>query len=52
MVIAVGSVRLLVEHFDGGVFPLLWDFPSSSNFDKNAMETFENDGLGGFIDLE
>ena len=22
------------------------------HFDKNGMETFENDGLGGFIGLE
>ena len=27
-------------------------FPSIPHFGKNDMETFENDGLGGFIDLE
>ena len=52
VVITVGSVRLLVEYLDGGVFPLLGDFPSIPHFDKNGMETFANDGLGGFIDLE
>ena len=41
-----------MEHLDGDVFPLLRDFPSISHFDKNGMESFENDGLVGFIDLE
>ena len=50
--IAVDSVRLLVEHLDGSVFSLLRDFPSIPHFDKKGMETFENDWLGGFIDLE
>ena len=35
-----------------GVFPLLRDFPSIPHFDKNGMKTFENDGLGEFIDFE
>ena len=51
--VAIGSVRLLVEHLDRCVFQLLWDFLPSPHADENGEEMPEDDGLaGGVIQFE
>ena len=52
-VVAVGSVRLLVEHLDRCIFPLLWNFLPSLHADENGVEMPEDDGLtGGVVRFE
>ena len=52
-VVAVGLVRLLVEHLDRCVFSLLWDFLPSPHTDKNGVEMLEDDGFaGGVVQFE
>ena len=52
-VVAVGSVRLLVEHLDRCVFPLLWDFLPSPHTDENGVEMLKDDGFaGGVVQFE
>ena len=52
-VVAVRSVRLLVEHLDRCVFPQMWNFLPSSHTDENGVEMLENDGFaGGVVQFE